>query len=79
VEPGDKALLCTDGIVETRSPSDQEFGPDLLKGFLESNHNLGAEMFADSLLDALSDWSEHPKGCGKEDDITLLVIDFLSC
>jgi phosphoserine phosphatase RsbU/P len=79
VEPGDKALLCTDGIVETRSPSDQEFGPDLLKGFLESNHNLGAEIFADSLLDALSDWSEHPKGYGKEDDITLLVIDFLSC
>jgi sigma-B regulation protein RsbU (phosphoserine phosphatase) len=79
VEPGDKALLCTDGIVETRSPSDQEFGADLLKGFLESNHNLGAEMFADSLLDALSDWSEHPKGCGKEDDLTLLVIDFQSC
>jgi phosphoserine phosphatase RsbU/P len=79
VEPGDKALLCTDGIVETRSPSDQEFGADLLRGFLESNHNLGAEIFADSLLDALSDWSEHPKGYGKEDDITLLVIDFLSC
>jgi sigma-B regulation protein RsbU (phosphoserine phosphatase) len=78
VEPGDKALLCTDGIVETRSPSDQEFGADLLKGFLESNHNLGAEMFADSLLDALSEWSEQPKGHGKEDDVTLLVIDFLS-
>jgi phosphoserine phosphatase RsbU/P len=76
VEPGDKAVLYTDGILETRSPSEQEFGPDLLKGFLESNHNLKAEAFADLLLDELTSWSEHPKGDRKEDDITLLVIDF---
>ena len=76
VEPGDKALLYTDGILETRSPSDQEFGPDLFKGFLETHHNLTADTFADSLLDELSNWSEHPRGNGQEDDITLLVIDF---
>jgi phosphoserine phosphatase RsbU/P len=78
VEPGDKAILYTDGIPETTSPSEQEFGADLFKGFLESNHNLKADTFADSLLDELSSWSEHPKGHGQEDDITLLVIDFLS-
>ena len=76
VEPGDKAILYTDGISETTSPSDQEFGVDLFKGFLESNHNLGAGKFADSLLDELSNWSEHPKGQAQEDDITLLAIDF---
>jgi phosphoserine phosphatase RsbU/P len=76
VEPGDKALLYTDGILETRSPSDQEFGPDLFKGFLETHHSLTADTFADSLLDELSNWSEHPRGNGQEDDITLLVIDF---
>ena len=43
VEPGDKAVLYTDGILETRSPSEQEFGLDLFKGFLESNHNLRAD------------------------------------
>ncbi len=78
VEPGDKAVLCTDGILETRSPSEQEFGLDLFRGFLESNHNLGAEAFVDSFLGQLSGWSEQPEGCGKEDDITLLVIDFKS-
>lgn len=78
VEPGDKLVLYTDGILETRSPSKQEFGGDLFKGFLESNYNLSAETFADSLLDELSNWSGHPRGNGQEDDITLLAIDFLS-
>jgi phosphoserine phosphatase RsbU/P len=78
VEPGDKAVLYTDGILETRSPSDQEFGLDLFKGFLESNHNLTADKFADLVLDELANWSEHPKGNGQDDDITLLAIDFQS-
>jgi sigma-B regulation protein RsbU (phosphoserine phosphatase) len=76
VEPGDKAVLYTDGILETKSPSEQEFGPDLLKGFLESNHHLKGDLFVDSLLDELASWSEHPKGHGQKDDITLLAIDF---
>jgi sigma-B regulation protein RsbU (phosphoserine phosphatase) len=78
VEAGDKAILYTDGILEANSPSEQEYGLDLLKGFLESNHNLTADKFADSLLDELWGWSDHPKGDGQEDDITLLVIDFQS-
>ena len=76
IESGSKAALYTDGILETRSPSEQEFGLDLFKGFLESNHQLGAEMLADSLLDELSDWSEHPRGHEQEDDVTLLTIEF---
>jgi len=75
---GDKAILYTDGILEARSSSEQEFGADLLKGFLKSNHQLTAATFADSLLEELTGWSEHPKRDGQEDDITLLVIDFQS-
>jgi serine phosphatase RsbU (regulator of sigma subunit) len=69
-------VLCTDGILEARSPSEQEFGLELFKGFLESNHSSAAEIFADSFLGELFGWSEHPKGQGQEDDLTLLVIDF---
>jgi len=76
IETGDKAILYTDGIVEARSPSEQEFGIDLFKGFLESNHGLAADTFAESMLDELSDWTEHPKGQGQDDDITLLVMNF---
>jgi phosphoserine phosphatase RsbU/P len=78
VEPGDKLLLYTDGILETKSPSEQEYGVDLFKGFLESNHNLNSDAFADLLLNELSSWSEQPKGIGQGDDITLLAIDFQS-
>src|SRR5271156_3220508 len=78
IQPGDKAVLYTDGILETRSPSQEEFGPGLFKEFLESNHNLKADKFADLMLDELTGWSEHRKGDGQEDDITLLVIDFQS-
>jgi hypothetical protein len=34
----------------------QEFGPDLLKGFLESNPKVKADLFADLLLDELASW-----------------------
>jgi phosphoserine phosphatase RsbU/P len=76
IEPGDKVVLYTDGIVETESPSQQGFGVDLFKGFLQSNHDLRANLFADSLLDELSNWSEHPRGQGQQDDITFLTLDF---
>jgi phosphoserine phosphatase RsbU/P len=76
VKAGDKLVLYTDGIVETESPSEQAFGVDLFKGFLQSKHDLRADLFADSLLDELSSWSEHPRGQGQQDDITFLTIDF---
>jgi phosphoserine phosphatase RsbU/P len=76
LEVGDKVILYTDGIVETESPSQQGFGVDLFKGFLQSNHELRANLFADSLLDELSNWSEHPRGQGQQDDITILTLDF---
>jgi len=76
VEPGDKAILYTDGIVETNDASKQMLGVDRFKRFLEDNHDVGASQLADSLLHELSRWSGRPTGEGQEDDITLLVIDF---
>jgi hypothetical protein len=49
---------------------------DRFKRFLEDSHDVGADRFADSLLDKLSRWSGHPTGEAQQDDITLLVIDF---
>jgi phosphoserine phosphatase RsbU/P len=78
VEPGDRAMLYTDGILEARNPSEEMFGAERFMRSLEYNHSLGAELLADSLLDELSRWSEHPKGEDQQDDITLLAIDFKS-
>jgi len=76
VEPGDKAVLYTDGILETSNISQEMLGVDRFRRFLEANHDLGADQLADSLLDELSRWSGHPTGEGQQDDITLLAVNF---
>jgi serine phosphatase RsbU (regulator of sigma subunit) len=78
VEPGDRAILYTDGILEASNPSQEMFGTDRFKRFLEANHDLGADQLADSLLDELSRWSERTTGQAQQDDITLLTIHFMS-
>ena len=76
LEKGDKIVLITDGVVEATDSSGEQFGIDRVKRLLESKHELPVNRFADALLYALSDWSEHAVGTGQADDITLLVIDF---
>jgi serine phosphatase RsbU (regulator of sigma subunit) len=79
VESGDRCVLYTDAILETMNPSEEQFGIDRFLRFMESNHELSAHCFADSLLSELSRWSEHSQGQGQADDITLLTIDFRRC
>jgi len=76
LECGDRIVLFTDGIVEARNPSGEEFGMDRLKRFVEENHALSAERLGDGLLDALEGWSGQARGEGQADDITLLAIHF---
>lgn len=76
LEQGDKILLITDGILEVKNSSGIEFGITRLKQIVESKHELPAGVFADTVLDSLSGWSEHAIGLGQADDITLLAIDF---
>jgi sigma-B regulation protein RsbU (phosphoserine phosphatase) len=78
IEAGDRAVLYTDGIPETKSPSEQEFGTVRFIKFMENNQGLAVTEFADGLLDELSRWSEQPRGQGQQDDITVLTIDFTS-
>jgi phosphoserine phosphatase RsbU/P len=78
LEPGDRSVIYTDGILETKNPSDEEFGTGRFMRLMETSHGVGANQFVDALLEELSQWSEHPRGEGQQDDITLLVIDFKS-
>ena len=74
-EPGDRIVLCTDGILEAPNPAQKEFGEDRLTRFMENNTCLSADQFADTFLHELSLWSELSTQRGQQDDITLLVID----
>jgi sigma-B regulation protein RsbU (phosphoserine phosphatase)/two-component system sensor histidine kinase ChiS len=73
---GDWGVMYTDGIPESTNPSDEQFGIDRFKLFLQNNHELSADQFVDSFLAELSKWSDSASGREPEDDITLLAFHF---
>lgn len=73
---GDRSVLYTDGIPECRNPMEEEFGTSRFMRFMEENHELGVNEFADALLGSLSNWSEQPQGQGQRDDMTLVAFHY---
>jgi serine phosphatase RsbU (regulator of sigma subunit) len=73
---GDWGVLYTDGILEMTDASDEQFGLDRFKQFLQDNHDQSAGKFVDALLDELSQWSDLASGREPEDDVTLLAFHF---
>ena len=76
LEQGDRILLITDGIIEAKNSTDNEFGMERLRKIVELNHDLPVSHFADVLLGELSRWSGDALESGQSDDITLIAIDF---
>jgi phosphoserine phosphatase RsbU/P len=76
LEAGDRIILYTDGIVEAKDSSGEEFGMDRFKGMVENYHALPADRFADAVLEGVAHWSEKISEASQSDDITLLAIDF---
>jgi two-component system sensor histidine kinase ChiS len=75
LEPGDRILLYTDAIIETRNGQGELFGEARFHRLIEEKQNLSAGNFADFLLKHLTAWSGQTNGF--EDDLTLIVIDVL--
>jgi phosphoserine phosphatase RsbU/P len=74
LEPGDRIVLYTDGILEAANPAQEQYGADRFMRFMENNTSLRADQFADAFLLEISRWSEQSPEQGQQDDITLLVI-----
>jgi len=74
-EIGDRLLPYTDGLVEAENAGGQSFGEAALPTFIQEKQGLGAEQFADLLLNEVLAWSRDGTQPRQEDDITMLVID----
>jgi phosphoserine phosphatase RsbU/P len=75
LDPGDRVLLFTDGILEAMNSAREEFGKSRLKKFLAASSS-SATHLADALLLELGRWSGAEAQRTHDDDITLLVLDF---
>ncbi len=71
--PGDVMVMYTDGIVEGRSPENEEYGEDRLLYMLTQTYHLDADDIKYAIINDLQDFT----GPGNlYDDQTLLVIKF---
>ncbi len=71
--PGDVMVIYTDGIVEARSPTNDEYGEDRLKYMLTQTYHLEAEDIKCAIINDLEDFTSTDN---LYDDQTLLVIKF---
>jgi serine phosphatase RsbU (regulator of sigma subunit) len=74
--PGDWLVLYTDGLSETRDGSDEQFGQERLRLFVEEYAFTTAAGFCDCLLEHLSSWSG-VSSAEPDDDITIVAVQFM--
>src|SRR3984885_7033905 len=74
LQSGDRALLYTDGILETAKCAGVEFGTGGFTRFLVREQSTPADHFADQLLEELSRWSARGSAEDLDDDITMGAI-----
>lgn len=71
LEPGDRLLLYTDGLVEARNADGKLFGDESLASEFKSTSGLSPAQAIDHLLAAVQRWAK-----SQDDDLTVLVCDF---
>jgi serine phosphatase RsbU (regulator of sigma subunit) len=75
LQPGDRLVLYTDGVVEAMNAAEQFFGAERLQALLGTHIGSSAEQFADAALRELTTWSGRSPARSPDDDITFLVVD----
>ncbi len=73
LEPRDRLLLYTDGIVEAANAAGEFFGQENLAGLLRNTADLTAKETADRIIRSVQQWA-----ASQEDDLTVLVCDYVA-
>jgi sigma-B regulation protein RsbU (phosphoserine phosphatase) len=71
LEPGDRLVLYTDGLLEAANAEGEEFGADRLHALLLDGALLDTEKAADHIISSLQVWSK-----SQNDDLTVLICDY---
>ena len=74
LQPGDRVLLYTDGVIEARSPSGEEFGVERLHDLLV--REAGSGLLASEVLRRLVQACLQFQGGRLRDDATLLLVEW---
>jgi phosphoserine phosphatase RsbU/P len=75
LEPGDRLLVFTDGLLEAENMNGEVFGDVRLNSLLQAHQSLAAEEFADRLMSEVLEWGYVEGKQTQADDITLVVVD----
>jgi sigma-B regulation protein RsbU (phosphoserine phosphatase) len=73
IDPGDRFLLYTDGVIDAESGRGEFFGDSRLEEVIREHLRRPPAEFADELLSEITRW--RPLAVPQQDDITLVVID----
>ena len=71
LEPGDRLLLYTDGVVDAANAQGDFFGQDALAVVLRKTAELSPAQASDRIVSAVQQWA-----AAQEDDLTVLVCDY---
>lgn len=74
LQPGDRLILYTDGIIECENANREMFGEDRFLEFIRQNREKTPEDFSNQLLHELTDFNG---GDNFNDDLTMVVMDIL--
>lgn len=73
INPGDRFLLYTDGLIEPENVNGESFGDRRLEQVVRDNQDRPPSELLDQLLNEILHWQ--PASLTQQDDITLLAID----
>jgi sigma-B regulation protein RsbU (phosphoserine phosphatase) len=71
LQPGDRLVLYTDGVLEAANASGEEFGPVRLSALLQDSAHFSAETAVDHIVSSLQAWAK-----SQNDDLTILLCDY---